>query len=82
MAGNPFRVGDAVYVPDGMGFLRRRVVATTRRRVLVAPYCDSGYAIPYSWRKVRRALPPLRLSAEQWAEFEAEFTDAPSGARR
>jgi hypothetical protein len=81
MARNPYRVGDAVYVPDGANYLRRKVVGTTRRTVLVAPFADSGYAVGHRWRRVRRALPPVVLTDADWAALEAEFSDSPSGGR-
>ena len=78
MARNPYRVGDAVYVPDGQNYVRRRVVGTTRHTVLVAPFADSGYAIRHRWRRVHRALPPVVLTEADWAALEAQFTDSSS----
>lgn len=79
MASNPFRVGDAVYVPDGQNYLRRKVVGCTRRHVLVAPFADSGYAVPVRWRKAHRALPPVSMTDAEWQALEAQFDHADAG---
>lgn len=77
---NPFRVGDAVYVPDGQNYLRRKVVGRTRRHVLVAPYADSGYAVPVRWRRARRALPPVTLTEAEWLELDEQLALARAGS--
>jgi hypothetical protein len=82
MARNPFRVGDAVYVPDGPNYLRRKVVGRTRRTVLVAPFADSGYAVPVRWRRAHRALPPVPMTDSDWQAMEEQLAPADAGEPR